>query len=108
MKGKPQEALDDCGSLATAGAEIIVSSERVLEHEKTADVMTIDYTSERTSGRHQIVSGQATGPRTEVGKGRSSRNAIKHGIFSKAILLKEESRAEFELLRTDCGMRYSR
>jgi hypothetical protein len=101
VKGKPQETLDDSGSLATSGAEIIVASERILEHEKTADVMTIDYTSERTSGRHQIVSGQATGPRTELGKGRSSRNALKHGIFSKAILLKEESRAEFELLRTD-------
>jgi hypothetical protein len=41
----------------------------------------------------------ATGPRTALGKKRSSQNAIKFGIFSKATLLKSESRAEFESLR---------
>ena len=41
----------------------------------------------------------ATGPRTEVGKRRSSRNATKFGIFSKATLLEGESRAEYESLR---------
>lgn len=40
-----------------------------------------------------------TGPRTELGKRRSSQNAIKSGIFSKATLLKGESRAEYESLR---------
>jgi hypothetical protein len=63
--------------------------------------MTIDYTKERTSDRDQIVSGQATGPQSDLGKQRSSRNAIQHGIFSKAILLKGESGAEFDSLRTD-------
>ena len=37
----------------------------------------------------------ATGPRTQRGKERSKRNALKHGIFSSTVLLKEEPRAEF-------------
>jgi hypothetical protein len=42
---------------------------------------------------------RSTGPRTELGKRSSSQNAIKFGIFSKAILLKGESRTEYESLR---------
>jgi hypothetical protein len=38
---------------------------------------------------------KVTGPRTAAGKERSKRNAIKHGIFAKAALLKTESRSEF-------------
>jgi hypothetical protein len=38
----------------------------------------------------------ATGPKTAAGKRRSSRNALKSGIFSKAPLLNGESRAEYE------------
>lgn len=44
---------------------------------------------------------KATGPKTEVGKERSSRNGIKHGIFSQAILLKGEPRADFDSLRSE-------
>jgi hypothetical protein len=48
----------------------------------------------------------ATGPRTQRGKQKSKSNALKHGIFSKAVLLKEEPRAEFDSLlrglRNDC------
>jgi hypothetical protein len=40
----------------------------------------------------------ATGPRTQRGKQKSKRNALKHGIFSKVVLLKEEPRAEFDAL----------
>jgi hypothetical protein len=40
-----------------------------------------------------------TGPRTKQGKERSKRNALKHGIFSQAILSKDESPAELESLR---------
>jgi hypothetical protein len=42
---------------------------------------------------------KATGPRSEIGKKRSSRNATKFGIFSRATLLESESRAEYEALR---------
>ena len=40
----------------------------------------------------------ATGPRTEHGKRRSSQNALKYGIFSRATLLKGESRSEYQSL----------
>src|SRR5258708_21694884 len=40
----------------------------------------------------------ATGPRTPGGKQNSKHNALKHGIFSKVVLLKEEPRAEFNSL----------
>ena len=42
--------------------------------------------------------GTPTGPRTELGKQRASRNATKHGVFSKIVVLKGESPAEYEEL----------
>jgi hypothetical protein len=42
---------------------------------------------------------KSSGPRTPQGKERSKQNALKHRIFSKAILLKGESRADFQSLR---------
>ena len=41
---------------------------------------------------------KSTGPRTPQGKQRSKYNALKHGIYSKAPLLKDESRARFQSL----------
>jgi hypothetical protein len=41
---------------------------------------------------------KSPGPRTEIGKAIASRNAMKHGIFSNAILLTSESRAEYDSL----------
>jgi len=41
---------------------------------------------------------RSTGPRTERGKQRSRHNALKHGIFSEAAVLKSESHAEFQSL----------
>lgn len=37
-----------------------------------------------------------TGPRTSAGKERSKHNALKHGIFANAVLLRNESRTEFD------------
>jgi hypothetical protein len=48
------------------------------------------------SGSGELSDGKATGPRSEQGKQKSSRNATKHGVFSKVIILKGESRAEYE------------
>jgi hypothetical protein len=42
---------------------------------------------------------KGTGPRTEPGKRRSSRNALKLGIFAKVLLLDADSAAEFDALR---------
>jgi hypothetical protein len=36
------------------------------------------------------------GPRTQQGKDKSKLNALKHGFFSKAVLLEDDSREEFD------------
>jgi hypothetical protein len=41
---------------------------------------------------------RATGPRTRLGKERSSRNSLKHGIFSEVVLLKFEKPNQFKAL----------
>jgi hypothetical protein len=41
---------------------------------------------------------RGTGPRTQQGKDRSKGNAITHGIFSKAVVLKGESQSDFDAL----------
>jgi hypothetical protein len=41
---------------------------------------------------------RAGGPRTNQGKERSRQNSLKHGIFSKAVVLKDESQTEFDAL----------
>ena len=101
MKEKLHEGIDVVGSPVMSGTELNISGRHVGESEKIAEIITLDDKSESGNGGRQIAVRQATGPRTELGKERSSRNAIKHGIFSKAILLKGESRAEFDSLRTD-------
>jgi hypothetical protein len=55
------------------------------------------------SGRTAAPAGKATrrgtGPRTAAGKRRSRYNAVKTGIFTRSLLLKNESPADFDLLR---------
>jgi hypothetical protein len=41
---------------------------------------------------------RATGPRTAAGKRRSRLNSMKAGVFAKDLLLKNESRADFDLM----------
>ncbi len=48
------------------------------------------------SGSQGLGDRKGTGPRTEQGKQRASRNATKHGVFSKVIVLKSESGTEYE------------
>jgi hypothetical protein len=43
----------------------------------------------------------STGPRTEEGKAVSSRNALKHGLTSKDLVVREDEREEFESLKSD-------
>jgi hypothetical protein len=38
------------------------------------------------------------GPRTELGKRRASRNATKHGLYSRVVLLKGESKGDYDKL----------
>lgn len=41
---------------------------------------------------------RSTGPRTPEGKAVSSRNALKHGLTARQIVIKGESQAEFDAL----------
>jgi hypothetical protein len=43
----------------------------------------------------------STGPRTEEGKAASSRNALKHGLTAKDLVVREDEREEFESLKSD-------
>jgi hypothetical protein len=40
----------------------------------------------------------STGPRSDEGKARSSKNSLKHGVFAKTIVLPGESQEEFDAL----------
>jgi hypothetical protein len=42
---------------------------------------------------------KGSGPRTRLGKERTKHNALRHGIFSKAVVLKSESQLEFDSLQ---------
>lgn len=69
---------------------------------------TVTVPSKRTKA-NRLDALKSTGPKTSEGKRRSSRNAIKHGLFSKEILAgctPEESQEYFRLLaaqRKDMG-----
>ncbi len=56
------------------------------------------YPENQQTTRSRTYRAAATGPRTEHGKRRSSQNALKSGIFSRATLLKGESRPEYQSL----------
>lgn len=44
---------------------------------------------------------QSTGPRTPQGKARASSNALKHGILSQQLILKDESADDFARLHAE-------
>jgi hypothetical protein len=55
---------------------------------------------ESTPGRANLAANRnSTGPQTKSGKQRSSKNATKSGIFSRATLMEGESLEEYEFLR---------
>ena len=47
---------------------------------------------------NQLNTAKSTGPRTEEGKRKSSRNALKHGLTSKEILIGDERAEDFGAL----------
>lgn len=57
-------------------------------------------TTDSTRGRETAVvhKNPATGPRTAAGKERTKNNALKHGIFSKAVFWGSESQPIFDAL----------
>jgi hypothetical protein len=44
---------------------------------------------------------RSTGPRSEAGKSRSSRNALKHGLSADQVVMFDEDPAVFDALRSD-------
>ncbi len=80
QSGNPAGGSDAVGSNA-AGPAIVTSLEDALP-----------------TRRGQLARRRAAGPRTELGKQRSSRNATKYGIFSEVVVLKGESRAGYQSL----------
>ncbi len=59
-----------------------------LDHKLTTNTEIVPGTAARS----------ATGPRTKAGKRRSSQNATRHAIFSKAVLVSGESPKDYEIL----------
>ena len=53
------------------------------------------------SGIAPIKRGQSTGPRTSTGKATSSRNSLKHGLASGAVVVPGEDPAAFDALLND-------
>jgi hypothetical protein len=64
----------------------------------TGNELTLRSREEKDGARRQTNHAAATGPRTEVGKRTSSKNAVKFGIFSQATLLKNESQTDYKRL----------
>lgn len=62
-----------------------------------SEIISISARTEPTTRDRSAGSGY-TGPRTEVGKKISSRNAFKHGIFSEVTVLQGESRKKYASL----------
>lgn len=62
-------------------------------------VCTNDSGSETVTSSSLVRRG--TGPRTEQGKEKSKHNALKYGIFSKVVVLENESQAEVDALRNE-------
>lgn len=93
-----------------AAAEIESSEKRsrmsASEEFPPSEKQNIDQSAQLTTqGASPASDRNEGGPRTAQGKQKSKRNALKHGIFSKVVLLNGEPRAEFDSLlsglRTD-------
>jgi hypothetical protein len=51
---------------------------------------------------------QSTGPKSALGKARSSMNACKHGLTAQTVVIGDEDPAQFDALRKTLQWRLSR
>ncbi len=77
----------------TDAQEIRVAESKPSPRNERSDVKT-STVSEILPLRNQ----KSTGPTSTVGKERSKRNAVKHGIFAKVVVLENEPLAQFDSL----------
>ncbi len=93
-KNRPNEVEAAAGNPSGHGFEPSSNSRSPLHEseESNAKVLAVTEASSTSLAR------RATGPQTPEGKQRSKYNALKHGIFSNVLLLKGESRAQYESL----------
>jgi len=98
---KADEIVDRTASTNTPRTEDTTANPQTRVVQKTDPaILLLSSPSERAepNERGQRAHRRATGPRTELGKQRSSQNAIKHGIFLDGTVLKGESHAKYRSL----------
>jgi hypothetical protein len=61
--------------------------------------------SERKLQANRRNATRSTGPKTEDGKRRASQNALRHGAFSRRVLIRGENADDFDQLRKDMLLR---
>ncbi len=61
---------------------------------------TIQVLANRENAKH------STGPKSEAGKAQASQNAITHGFYSKAFIVRDDEKAGFERLRDELFAEY--
>lgn len=62
--------------------------------------------SEVKLAANQANAQKSTGPKSEEGKARSSRNSFKHGLYSRQLVLQGEDPAELDQLRTALALEH--
>lgn len=55
---------------------------------------------------NRINAESCTGPKTDAGKERSSQNALKHGLFSRQVVLPHESQEEYDAMLAELADHY--
>jgi hypothetical protein len=93
MKEETEKPLTDTDTNVTE-----TRSSAAATHANNDGTITPNEAQEPAAKPDQIVLTHNGGPRTQLGKLRSSRNSTKHGIFSAAMLVRGESRSELESL----------
>jgi hypothetical protein len=96
--GEPSEQLTKVQDPQKEDPPSKCQTEVTPEIDSSVNVSSSSSRSAEPMNGDQLAHPRSTGPRTSPDKHRSSRNALKHGIFSDAVLLKGESREKYESL----------